>query len=36
MAGKDFWKMFLRGVFKVLILREYFSLSQNESIPDLW
>ena len=25
-AGKDFWNMFLRGVFEVLILREYFSL----------
>lgn len=36
MAGKDFWNMFLRGVFEALILREYFSLSQNESTPDLW
>ena len=26
MAGKDFWNMFLRGVFEVLILREYFPL----------
>ena len=34
MAGKDFWNMFLRDVFEALILREYFSLSQNESTPD--
>ena len=36
MVGKDFGNMFLRGVFEALILREYFSLSQNESTPDLW
>ena len=36
MAGKDFGNMFLRGVFEVLILREHFPLSQNESTPDLW
>ena len=36
MVGMDFWNMFLRDVFEVLILREYFSLSQNESTPDLW
>ena len=35
MAGKDFWNMFLRDVFEALILREYFSLSQNESTPNL-
>ena len=36
MAEKVFGKMFLGNIFEVLILREYFPLSQNESTPNLW
>jgi len=32
MAGKDFGKMFLRGVFEILILREYFSFHKTKAL----
>lgn len=32
MAGKDFWNMFLRGVFEALILREYFFCHKTKAL----
>ena len=33
---KGFWENVLESYFEVLILREYFPLSQNGSTPNLW